>query len=113
MSSANIKSFCISLGEALSKGPPVAGNLAVPILSRGSLEVELYTPEGHDPQQPHPRDELYVVSRGTGIFFDGEQRWSVEPGAFLFVKAGQPHRFEEFSPDFAVWVVFYGPDGGE
>jgi hypothetical protein len=31
----------------------------------------------------------------------------------LFVAAGQTHRFEDFSDDFAVWVFFYGPDGGE
>jgi hypothetical protein len=23
------------------------------------------------------------------------------------------HYFENFSDDFAVWVIFYGPDGGE
>lgn len=23
------------------------------------------------------------------------------------------HRFEEFSEDFATWVFFYGPEGGE
>ena len=23
------------------------------------------------------------------------------------------HRFEEFSDDFATWVMFYGPEGGE
>jgi hypothetical protein len=37
----------------------------------------------------------------------------VAPGTFVFVAAGQPHRFEDFSEDFAVWVAFYGPDGGE
>jgi hypothetical protein len=31
----------------------------------------------------------------------------------LFVAADQPHRFEDFSEDFAAWVFFYGPDGGE
>jgi hypothetical protein len=31
----------------------------------------------------------------------------------VFVAAGQVHRFEDFSSDFAVWVAFYGPDGGE
>ena len=43
-----------------------------------------------------------------------------DPGRFpvvvlcrLFVAAGQVHRFEDFSNDFAVWVFFYGPDGGE
>jgi hypothetical protein len=29
------------------------------------------------------------------------------------VPAGHVHRFESFSDDFAVWVFFYGPSGGE
>jgi mannose-6-phosphate isomerase-like protein (cupin superfamily) len=103
----------LGLAEALSKGPPPEGNLAVPIFSRGSVEIELYTPRGHDPQKPHTRDELYFVARGNGLFFDGETQQPVQPGSFLFVPAGQTHRFEAFSSDFAVWVVFYGPEGGE
>ncbi|MDB6121161.1 MAG: hypothetical protein JWQ71_154 [Pedosphaera sp.] len=54
-----------------------------------------------------------LVARGKGMFFDGTQNHSVEAGSFLFVPAGQIHRFEAFSPDFAVWVLFYGPEGGE
>ena len=103
----------MSLAEALAKGPPPAGNLAAPIFSHGSLAVELYTPVGHDPQKHHTRDEVYFVTRGKGLFFDGEERHAVEAGAFLFVAAGRIHRFEDFSDDFAVWVVFYGPEGGE
>lgn len=103
----------VSLAEALTKGPPPAGNLAVPILSHGSLVVELYTPVGHDPQKPHTRDEIYFVVRGKGFFFDGERRQAVEAGSFLFVPAGQVHRFEDFSSDFVVWVAFCGPEGGE
>jgi mannose-6-phosphate isomerase-like protein (cupin superfamily) len=78
-----------------------------------SLVVEIYTPKGHDPQKPHTRDEVYFVSRGKGLFFDGKERHTVETGSFLFVPAGQEHHFENFSSDFAVWVVFYGPEGGE
>lgn len=103
----------VSFAQALSQGPPPAGNLAVPIFSHGSLVVELYTPAGHDPQKPHARDEAYFVARGSGFFFDGEKEHAVEAGSFLFVPAGQAHRFENFSADFAVWVVFYGPEGGE
>ncbi len=103
----------VGFAEALAKGPPPAGNLAVPIFSHGSLIVELYTPAGEDSQRPHTRDEAYFVVRGKGLFFDGEQQCSVEAGAFLFVPAGRIHRFESFSSDFAVWVVFYGPEGGE
>ena len=103
----------VDLSDALKKGPPPAGNLAVPIFSHGTMEAELYTPRGHDPQTPHRRDEIYVVARGRGFFFDGTSRCVVEPGTFLFVPAGQEHRFEDFSDDFAVWVFFYGPTGGE
>ena len=103
----------VGLAEALTKGPPPPGNLAVPIFSHGSLVVELYTPVGHDPQKPHTRDEVYFVVRGKGQFFDGERRHSVELGSFLFVPAGQIHRFESLSSDFTVWVAFYGPEGGE
>ncbi len=103
----------VGFAEALSKGPPPAGNLAVPIFSRDSLEVELYTPKGQDPQKPHDRDEVYFVARGKGQFFDGTRQHGVEAGSFIFVPAGHLHRFENFSSDFAVWVVFYGPKGGE
>lgn len=108
----NGKTRIVSLPEALDHWP-VEGNLALPIFSHGTLEVELYAPRGHDPQQPHSRDEIYVVARGSGSFFDGERRHHVEPGSFVFVAAGQVHRFENFSDDFAVWVAFYGPEGGE
>ena len=37
----------------------------------------------------------------------------VETGEALFVPAGVEHRFEDFTDDFAAWVVFYGPEGGE
>jgi hypothetical protein len=29
------------------------------------------------------------------------------------VPAGTVHRFEDFSDDLTVWVIFYGPQGGE
>ena len=103
----------VGLADALSKGPPPPGNLAVPIFSHGSLAVELYSPVGHDPQKPHTRDEVYFVTRGKGFFFDGEQRHVIKAGSFIFVPAGQLHRFEGFSSDLVVWVVFYGPEGGE
>ena len=75
--------------------------------------VELYAPRGHDPRTPHTRDEIYVVASGRGTFFDGSSRVSFQSGDLLFVAAGVPHRFEAFSDDLAVWVMFYGPEGGE
>ena len=103
----------VSLLDALSAGPPPAGNLATPIFAHGSLVVEMYRPEGSDPQKPHDRDEVYLIARGAAVFVDGVGRVDVSAGSFLFVAAGQAHRFESFSPDFACWVLFYGPVGGE
>jgi len=83
------------------------------LFSHGSLVVEMYQPDGIDHQQPHSRDELYVVAQGTGWFINGVDRQPVEPGEVLFVPAGVKHRFEDFSDDFATWVMFYGPEVGE
>lgn len=38
---------------------------------------------------------------------------AVKPGDLLFVPAGVEHRFGPFTDDFATWVLFYGPEGGE
>jgi mannose-6-phosphate isomerase-like protein (cupin superfamily) len=83
------------------------------VFARGTLEVEWYAPVSADRQTPHDRDEVYVVARGSADFFDGERDRRVGPGAFIFVAAGREHRFVDFSADFAVWVFFYGPAGGE
>ena len=89
------------------------GKRFVLLYHHGSLDVELYGPRGTDLQQPHTRDEIYVVAKGRGTFWDGELRTEVGPGDFLFVAANRPHRFEDFSEDLTVWVMFYGPEGGE
>ena len=104
-----MKTAVLSLAEALAKGPPPAGNLAIPLLVNEDVEIEIYAPPGKDPQTPHDRDEVYIVGRGTAKFFDGSKRHAVSPGAYIFVAAHQEHRFEEISEDFAVWVFFYGP----
>lgn len=83
------------------------------LLKHGSLEVGFYKPEGSDPQEPHDQDEIYIIQSGNGYFVHGEGRTPFEPGEALFVPAGDVHRFEDFSEDFAAWVVFYGPNGGE
>jgi len=85
----------------------------VTLFRHGSLEVEIYRPVKVDNQKPHTCDEIYVVISGTGMFINGENRNPFEPGEVLFVPAGVVHRFEDFTDDFATWVFFYGPEGGE
>lgn len=83
------------------------------LFERGTLVVEYYAPRGVDPQQPHKQDELYVIASGSGMFVNGDQRHPFGVGDVLFVPAGVVHRFEDFTDDFATWVFFYGPEGGE
>ncbi|MDH4322560.1 MAG: cupin domain-containing protein [Betaproteobacteria bacterium] len=89
------------------------GRRSAEILRNGSLEVRWYAPRGSDPQTPHDRDEVYVVASGRAAFVRGSERVAVGTGDLLFVPAGMEHRFEELSGDFATWVMFYGPLGGE
>ncbi|CAM3625232.1 cupin domain-containing protein [Deinococcus frigens] len=103
----------VTLGEARDQlGLPGALAFAE-VFRRGTLRAELYAPRGHDPQTPHLQDEVHVVATGNGTYLCEDQRRPFGPGDFLFVAAGQDHRFEDFSGDFAVWVIFYGPEGGE
>lgn len=98
----------LSLAAALAL-PLSEGRRSAEVFVDGDLEIRLYAPKGHDPQTPHDRDELYIVAAGHGTFRVGDHVDSVRPGALLYVAAHEVHRFEDFSDDFAVWVVFYGP----
>lgn len=101
------------LAEALSRIPGPAGERFAVLMEHGSMRLEFYAPQGHDPQQPHAQDELYIVHAGQGDFVCGGERHRFSAGDSFFVPAGAVHRFEHFSDDFATWVVFWGPPGGE
>jgi mannose-6-phosphate isomerase-like protein (cupin superfamily) len=103
----------LSMAQALAALERAAGPRSVPLFRHGTLLVKYYSPRGEDPQKPHAQDEVYVVAQGGAIFFDGTTRQRAAPGDLLFAAAGIVHRFEDFSADFGVWVLFYGPEGGE
>lgn len=103
----------LKLEDGLKRLPGPQGERSVALFEHGSLVVKLYAPRGSDPQTPHSRDEIYVVVQGQGEFICDGARQNLEPGDVLFVAANVEHRFENFSEDFAVWVFFYGPEGGE
>ena len=83
------------------------------LFGHGTLEVEIYKPDGVDHQTPHSRDEVYVIASGSGTFINGDARHVFDVGEVLFVPAGVEHRFVDFTNDFSTWVFFYGPEGGE
>ena len=99
--------------RALEHLPDAQGQRFATIFEHGTLSVEIYAPRGTDPQNPHTRDEVYFVASGTGEFVCGESRQDFGPTDLLFAAAGAVHRFENFTDDLAVWVLFYGPEGGE
>jgi mannose-6-phosphate isomerase-like protein (cupin superfamily) len=82
-------------------------------MAHGTMELRYYAPHGVDEQTPHTQDELYVVIQGSGSFVCGDRRTPFGAGDVLFAPAGATHRFEDFDATFAVWVIFYGPEGGE
>lgn len=90
-----------------------SNGLFVEIFRHGSLVVEFYKPGKTDLQKPHSRDEIYVVAKGEGIFYNDGKRNNFRAGDFLFVPAYKEHHFENYSEDFCTWVFFYGPEGGE
>ena len=79
----------------------------------GTMTTELFALRGEDYQGPHDQDELYFVHEGTALFVHEGRVESVKRGSAIFVPAGHRHHFERASADFAAWVVFWGPKGGE
>ena len=78
------------------------------LIEKTDFDVGMYRPVEIDDQTPHTRDEIYIVAAGTGDFMCAGEREEFIPGDVLFVPAGIEHRFENFSEDFATWVVFVG-----
>ena len=119
MSAVLYSSMVFTLNEYLAKLPLPAtqkwpeGVWDVEAFRNGTMSLILYTPHGKDYQTPHDQDELYIVIGGSGSFVKGEERRPFRAGDVIFVEAGIPHRFEGFGEDFATWVVFWGPPGGE
>jgi mannose-6-phosphate isomerase-like protein (cupin superfamily) len=109
----------VSLHDLLARipGPKTAawpgGEPFAEALRHGSMSVEVFAPRGVDSQLPHDQDELYFIVAGSAEFHHAARRAGVASGDALFVAAGEPHHFEAMSADFAAWVVFWGPKGGE
>ena len=90
--------------------PMTEGRNSAEVFRDGDLvEVRIAPRSTLGPQVPHDRDELYFVASGSGHYRVGDNVTAIGAGDLLFAAAHAPHGFEDFSDDFAVWVVFYGP----
>lgn len=86
----------------------LSGKEFLPLFENTLLTVEIYRPHLTDSQQPHERDEFYLVISGSGKFQLIDQVMDFNPGDFLYVPAHAEHRFMDFSEDFVTWVFFVG-----
>jgi mannose-6-phosphate isomerase-like protein (cupin superfamily) len=73
------------------------------------MEVGVYVLVAPEPdrQQPHERDELYVVLDGRGTLEVEGDRVDLEEGEAAFVPAGADHRFVGYE-GLNVLVIFAG-----
>ncbi|MET7001304.1 cupin domain-containing protein [Chitinophaga defluvii] len=104
--------FHISFAEAFRQLQKSEDDFAV-LIENGSMRGIIFGPDEIDDQQPHMQDEIYIVMRGTSEFNLQNKVVKTGPGDFLFVPAGAEHRFFNFTSDLLLWVIFYGPEGGE
>ena len=81
--------------------------LRVPALSVGHYHLPV---GAQDPQQPHTEDEVYVVIRGRAVLRTDSHTTIAEPGAILYVPAGETHRFTDIEEPLDVVVVFAPPE---
>jgi mannose-6-phosphate isomerase-like protein (cupin superfamily) len=105
------RSRVIHLADARMRIPGPAGEHSVSLLRRGTLDLKLSLPVRPNVQTPHEQDEVYAIVRGQGVLVHDGRRDPFEAGDLVFVAAGIEHRFEDFTDDLAVWVVFFGPRG--
>ena len=103
----------VSLLDAIEQLKKETGKPFTVVMKHGTMSVEYFAPNKLDTQMPHVQDELYIIARGHGHFNRSGEIFECKAGDVLFVPAGMEHRFENFSDDFATWVVFYGKEGGE
>lgn len=75
---------------------------------KGAFKLEFFAPRGTDYQTAHEQDEFYFIVKGAGVLVIEEKRFEYAAGDALFVPKNTAHHFENFSGDFAAWVVFFG-----
>ena len=98
------------IGPAGTYTPPDGGQPNHWIVHMNSDDLSLGTYSipagGHDDQEPHTEDEVYVVQAGRATLVTASGTVPVGPGSVLFVPAGETHKFTDITEDLALVVVF-------
>jgi len=102
-------SYHISIDEAVTLLKKEK-NVFTEVMKDGTMTVEYFAPKNKDEQQPHKKDELYIIASGTSAFYRNGEMINCRQGDVIFVPAKMEHRFINFSDDFATWVILYGQE---
>ena len=98
-----------AISLATARGLPWKPGRSAEAFLDGDLEIR-FTPRPTDGlQKPHQRDEVYIVAAGSGFYRVDGKLTAVAAGDMCFAAAHAEHGFENFTEDFAIWIIFYGP----
>jgi mannose-6-phosphate isomerase-like protein (cupin superfamily) len=98
-----------SIARRRSRVQPPEGSRAAEVFRDDHVWIRFAARPTSGPQAPHDRDEFYIVASGTARYrWDGGETM-IGPGDMMFADAHTPHGYDQFSEDFSVWVIFYGP----
>ena len=63
----------------------------------GTLQVKMYRPTGRDPQQPHTRDEIYVIARNVAGVAPAVHHYHSQTHSLALLREGiAPPAFESY-----------------
>ena len=98
----------VSLAATRALQPP-EGSRAAEVFRDDHVWIRFAARPTAGPQVPHDRDEFYIVASGTARYRWDRGETIIGPGDMMFAAAHTPHGYDQFSEDFSVWVMFYGP----
>ena len=101
----DVESRKLLSAQSTAKMATIYGEKGKPFTASEGTGVLLGLPDGQEGSLDKLIGAIHPLDRDR-ILRDGAE-------FFTSLKPGVEHRFEDFSDDFAAWVVFYGPSGGE
>jgi mannose-6-phosphate isomerase-like protein (cupin superfamily) len=105
---ANMQQTPLPISLNTARKLPTEPGRSAEVFVDDQLEVR-FTPQPKDgTSHTHDRDELYFVASGRGFYRADDEVTPVSAGDLCFAAAGTVHGFEKFTPDFAIWIIFYG-----
>ena len=82
-----------------------SGEAAVTVWEQDTMRVVLLTPGEVDTHETSLQDKVYIVMSGCAEVLYTDRVMDIDSGDFLFVPAGEWHKFINPTPDFMLWVV--------